>query len=360
MEKIFLQEIFQHGTICYIGKIDPRKLVKVAKKVEMSETQEAQRPLSEKRVKEIAKYVSGSKGILPNTLTIASVDNRFVVKPTEESTIKYIEFPSTDEEYEAFKDAVSVMDGQHRLYSFLPNIKSIPDSEKYEIGFTLYIRPTILERQQIFISCNEKQEKVSGNLLMWFRKELGMLSTDEERFYPIVSALSNEYPLKGHIIMSAEKIKNGVKANYIMSTLKKAGVDNIQANGVTLDDDNLIKVICRYLSAWENVVGFSFVSSSAKQAGPAIKGAGLNYMLQLLPVIWDRSITMGKYFTQDFVEETLRDFITAEGVECSKFFICEKHKMCFGDRTSIDKFANDSKNLIKSLNTGSFNPLQGL
>ena len=48
MKKIYLQKIIQYGTECYIGKIDPRNLVRVAEKIEMSAVQDAQRPLNEK------------------------------------------------------------------------------------------------------------------------------------------------------------------------------------------------------------------------------------------------------------------------------------------------------------------------
>ena len=89
----------------------------------MSETQDAQRPLSEKRVKEIAHYVDSENGILPNTLTLATHDNRIRVKNTEIDGIYYIDLPSYEEEYAQYKDALDVMDGQHRLYSFLPNIR---------------------------------------------------------------------------------------------------------------------------------------------------------------------------------------------------------------------------------------------
>ena len=46
MKKIYLQKIIQNGTECYIGKIDPRNLVRVAEKIEMSAVQDAQRPLN--------------------------------------------------------------------------------------------------------------------------------------------------------------------------------------------------------------------------------------------------------------------------------------------------------------------------
>ena len=183
MKKIYLQKITQYGTECYIGKIDPRSLVRVAEKIEMSAVQDAQRPLNEKRVKSIANYVDGDKGILPNTLTIATKDQRFEVHECDEMTgIYYIEFPETESEYSKFNGAIDVMDGQHRLYSFRNDICTLQNATQYEIGFTLYILPTLDERRRIFISCNEKQEKVSGNLLMWFRSKLNMLSNDEKKY----------------------------------------------------------------------------------------------------------------------------------------------------------------------------------
>jgi hypothetical protein len=35
MKRIYLQRITQYGSVSYIGKIDPRELIKVVKKVEM-------------------------------------------------------------------------------------------------------------------------------------------------------------------------------------------------------------------------------------------------------------------------------------------------------------------------------------
>ena len=66
MKKIYLQKITQHNTESFIGKVDPRDLVKIAEEVEMGEVQDAQRPLNAKRVKDIANYVSDEKGIIGN------------------------------------------------------------------------------------------------------------------------------------------------------------------------------------------------------------------------------------------------------------------------------------------------------
>ena len=358
MKRIYLQKITQYGSVSYIGKIDPRELIKVVKKVEMSVTQDAQRPLNEKRVKDIAKYVSEESGILPNTLTLATLDSKFTIKKCEnEANLYYIDFPSEADEFDAFANTIDVMDGQHRLYSFASDIRLLSDDAEYEIGFTIYEKPTLVEKRKIFISCNEKQEKVSGNLLMWFRAQLNMLTNDEKQFYNLVSTLSKEYPLNGHIIMSAEKIKNGVKSKEVIAAIKQAGIQDLMAGGHILTDDNKVKVICTYLSAWEKVVGFSFTQSNAKTAGAAIKMAGLKYMLLLLPSFWDIAIASKTKFDSSFVENTLKKFIAVEGVERDQFFIGDDHKMCFRDRTAVDLFAKESIQKIKTMDTDDFNPL---
>lgn len=355
MQKVYLQKIKQYSTDCYIGKADPRILVRIATKVGMSEVQDAQRPLNEKRVREIASYVNDA-GILPNTLTLATKDNRFTISQTESGEGFYIELPNDESEFADYEDSIDVMDGQHRLYSFLPSIASIHDDNEYEIGFTLYIKPTLIDRQKIFISCNEKQEKVSGNLLMWFKEKLKMLSEGESEFWSLVSVLNNEYPLKDRIIMSAEKKTHGIKAQQLCFILKASKINDLTINGSPLDEGQKVKVICTYLSAWETVVGFKYGEPS-KGPGAAAKIAGLRYVLMLIPTIWDKAIAEHRKFDEDFIKETLNAFISSLGVVREEFYTCEEHKLYFRDRTATSKFVEDSIKKIKGLNAGAFNPL---
>lgn len=358
MIKVYLEKITQHGNDCYIGKIDPRILVEIATKIEMSTVQDAQRPLNEKRVKDIANYVSDDNGILPSTLTIASKDSRIDIKECEEIPgIYYTYLPNKDSEYKDYRDSVDVMDGQHRLYSFLKDIRIISDSEVYEIGFTLYDKPTLLQRRKIFISCNEKQEKVSPNLLLWFKEKLNMLSNDEKRYYTIVTQLSNEFPLKNHIIMSAEKIKNGVKAKEIIADFQHVHILDLSSSGRSLTDDQIVKVIRIYLSSWQKVAGFDFSSSSPKDAGVAVKMAGLKYMLYILPTLWDYSISCHEKFSEAFVEKTLKKMIDKFGIEYSAFFTDKNLNKYFRDRTAISQLANESIDIIKKFGSEDFDPL---
>lgn len=357
MKKLFLQEIKQHGITCYIGKIDPRALVRVATNVEMSAVQDAQRPLNEKRVKEIAKYVGFENGILPNTLTLATKDTSFDVKYQSDINMHYIEFPETDAEFNNFKEKIDVMDGQHRLYSFLPDICHLQTDRVFEIGFTLYIRPNLTERRQIFVTCNEKQEKVSGNLLMWFRAQLNMLSDEEKLFYNVVQKLSEEYPLRGHIKMNAEKIKNAVNAKEIMAALKQAKIQDLEINGAQLSDVQKVKLINTYLIAWENFANFKFAQSKPKEAGAAIKMAGLKFMILLIPKIWEKAISTHQLFTEEYIKSILSQLTTRIGVERECFFTSNQTKMNFRDRTAVDAFANQCNIIISNLDAGGFDPL---
>ena len=143
MKRLLLQKISQYGSISYVGKIDPRDLVRVATKIEMGATQDAQRPLNANRVKSIAKYVGDEQGVLPNTLTLATNDSMFAVhKLPELDQLYYMDFPSEEDEFAQFQNTIDVMDGQHRLYSFDPDNRLLADDATYEIGFTLYIKPT--------------------------------------------------------------------------------------------------------------------------------------------------------------------------------------------------------------------------
>lgn len=358
MKKVYLQKITQHGFTSYCGKIDPRALVRIAEQITMGEVQDAQRPLNKKRVKEIAAYVNDDMGILPNTLTIATRDNRIKIQKTDfDDTLYYCEVPDKEDEYGNFANSISVMDGQHRLYSFLPDIELLPTSEPFEIGFVLYDKPSLALQRRIFISCNEKQEKVNPNLLIWFKEKLGMLKAEELRYFNIVSTLANDYPLKGHVITSAEPIKNGVKSKEIMADLKKIKVLEFSQSGVKLEDNQIVLIIEEYLKAWETVVGFEFAKSSPKDAGVAVKMAGLKYMIYILPAIWDHSIKSQRKFKKEFLVETIQKLISSLGVEYGNFFTDEDFNKYFQSRTMINDLANISIDIIKKFGSESFNPL---
>ena len=191
---------------------------------------------------------------------------------------------------------------------------------------------------------------------MWFKAKLNMLSNDEKMFYSLVSKLNNEYPLKDRIILGAEKIKNGIKAKELIKVLDKAKIKTLMIGENYLSDEQLIKVISIYLSAWENVVGFRF-SSPAKTDGAAVKIAGLRFMIALLPAVWDRALSLRRVFDEAFVEETVKKLISAFGVVREEFFVCDDHKMFFRERSATEQFAEECTAKIRLMGAEDFNPL---
>ena len=366
MKRIYLQRIDQHDTEYYLGKADPRELVKIASKIEISTPQEAQRPLNGKRVKSIASYVDVENGLLPNTLVIATNNADIKVKRAKakddtgnELDLFYIDFPVTDDEFEKYKESLDIMDGQHRLYSFADEFRTIKDKENYEIGFTLFVTPTLSMQRKIFMVCNEKQEKVSGNLLMWFKEKLKLLQGAELEFYPLVTQLNEENasPLKGRIIMGGERVKNGIKAQQLIRVFDKAKLQHIEVNGQQLSNDDRFNLICTYLEGWGEVCDFDLKNPDPKKDGTAYKIAGIRFMLCLLQAFWDRSLQLQKKFTTSFVKDTVKQFISSRGLQYEEFFTTEVNKPFFKSETATIEFANSCSNTIKAMDSGAFNPL---
>lgn len=367
MKRLFLEKIVQGKTVFYVGKADPRDLVKMATKIEIGEVQDAQRPLNGRRVKEIAKYVGEDDGMLATSIVLATnTPDKLVIKQTNATTsdgvsvpMYYIEIPTTKAEFSEYENTIDVMDGQHRLYSFADDYRSIKDDVEYEVSISLFICPTTQERRLVFKNTNEKQEKVSNNLLMWFREKLGLLAGKEKTYYGLVSMLNTENasPLKGRIIMSAETVKYGIKATQLINVLDKAKIDNIIVNGQKLSDQNRLKMICTYLSAWEKVCGIDYNSPNPKVDGAATKMAGIRFVLLLLPTFWDKAITTQSTFNEAFIVGIINQLMTSSGYCDTELFTHDNTKGYYVSETATTTFAEHCEQIIKGLDNQGFNPL---
>lgn len=320
MKRVYLQKDVQRGKAFYIGKGDPRDLVRLAGEIEVSTPQEAQRPLNGNRVKAISDYVASNaeEGMLPTSLVLGTkkkdklcVNQASVVdeKTGETIALYYMDIPVTDQEFAEYADTIDVMDGQHRLFSFKEIYCQLERELPYEIPFSLYICPTLLERRQIFKITNEKQEKVSANLLMWFREKLGMLTNRERMYHPLVLFLNTENcsPLKSRIIMGSERISKGYKAQQLIGILHKAKINDLSVNGSPFTVEQQLQIICTYLEGWEEFFGCKFTDPK-KEDGPATKISGLRYMILLLPTFWKVATDLKRKFDQEFVVEILGKF----------------------------------------------------
>lgn len=364
MKNVYLLEVKQHSMKRYVGAADARSLVRMATKAELQATQEAQRPINPKRLAEIAEFVSAD-GTLSTSIVIGTKDDRITVEPVRVKGISNLfkmGFPETDAEFKRFKDSFDIMDGQHRLFSFLEDYAKLSDDDIFEITFEMYIKPTMRERRLIFKNTNEKQEKVASNLLMWFREKLNMLKEKEQTYHGVVSLLNLEScsPLKGRIIMGAERITGGFKAEQIITLLDKMDIKNI-SNG-PLSDDKMLTLISEYLAGWENAVGSKIVDRD-KDLGAFSKMAGLRFMITMLPTFFEQAINEKASFHQAYVAKKINSLFALYGIlprdlfdKTSDYFKSLGNNP-FAAETSIVILAKDWSNRLKSLSSGSFDPL---
>ena len=367
MKRIYLEKVRQHEKEYYIGKADPRDLVRLAKPLEVGTTQDAQRPLQEKKLTQIRDHVE-ENGLLPNTLVLATCTPNLCVKSVQvkddtDNSIElhYIEIPVTDSEFEQYINSIEAMDGQHRLYSFSDDRRLLKDDVPYEIGFTLFITPNLKEQREIFLICNEKQDKVASNLLMYFKEKLKLLEGAEKAYYPLVSRLNseNQSPLKGRIIMSAEKVKKGIKAQQLIKTLDTAKIGDlsISTNGIQkLTEDQLLSVLCTYFKGWQKAVGFSFANPETHD-GAAYKISGIRFMVTMLPAFWDRAIQENKKFTEEFVADIIVRMLSSEAIAPEEAFTGDRTAMAFRERSTTIALAEQFSEVIKKMDSNDCNPL---
>ena len=192
-------------------------------------------------------------------------------------------------------------------------------AEKYCIASSKSPNSESRDKRIIFKNTNEKQEKVASNLLMWFREKLGLLSGKERVYHPVVALLNTETcsPLKGRIIMGAEKITGGFKAQQVITILDKSDVINIA--GIPLEDDKMLQMISEYLTGWEDAVGAK-IAERDKELGAFSKIAGLRFMILLLPAFYDQAVNEKRKFSRQFISKKLNMLFKKEGMEPRDIF----------------------------------------
>ena len=364
MRDLYLLEVTQHDVKRYVGVAPAKDLVRLATKAELKAPQEAQRPIDPKRLSDIAQFVA-SDGIISTSIVIGTNNDNLAVEYAGATGIPNLfrmRFPETDAEFEAFRDSFDIMDGQHRLFSFLPENLILPDDVDFDITFELYVKPTLRDRRLIFKNTNEKQKAVPSNLLMWFRAKLNLLEKKEQIYHPVVTLLNEEScsPLKGRIIMGAERKVGGFKGEQIIRILDKSDIKNIGT--APLSSEKMLVLISEYLTGWEGAVG-SKIADREKDLGAFSKMAGLRFMILLLPTFYDQAISDKEKITSSYVRKKLDTLFAHEGMTARDLFSpdSEYYKSLganpFSGETPITLLAKDWSNKLRALSSGAFDPL---
>ncbi len=293
MKRYHLTKVHQNGKEFYVLVADPRTIVKLLVNYKSGEEQDTQRPWEEKRVQEIARYVSGkckddenkrATGLIPNA-PILNIKGAITLE--EDSQGAFIMLPETENELAAYEGAIEVIDGQHRLRAFMEEYMDIDfaPSTTYEMIFSVFFKLSTKDKKEIFMITNEKQAKVPGNLLRMYKRELDLLKGDEV-VYNLVCLLNGEdySPLQNRIMIGSKKITKGYQESQISKILQKSGTFR-QLEALIEDDyDKMAKITTNYLCAWELVYGLSFQDPGKETL---TKISGLRYVFFLFPAAVD-------------------------------------------------------------------------
>ena len=292
MKRYNLTKVMQKGKEFYVLVSDPRVVVKMLVNYKSGEEQDTQRPWEEKRVREIARYVSGkfkdddnkkAIGLIPNA-PILNIKGKISLQEDEEGP--YVLFPETAAEYCEYEGTIEAIDGQHRIRAFMEEYIDVDfdAATHYDMIFSLFFQLSKNEKKEIFMITNEKQVKVPGNLLRMYKRELDLLKGDEV-VYDLVCILNNEdySPLKGRIMIGSKKIKKGYQESQISKILNKSEAYR-QLESLVDDHDTMAKILSNYLLAWEQVYGVSFQDPGKETL---TKISGLRYIFFLFPAMLD-------------------------------------------------------------------------
>lgn len=368
MKKIYLSKVQQFNEVSYTGSIDPRKLVRmVDQSIEIGKVQEDQRPLDKKHIQEIAAHVGDNRGLLPTSIIVGTKDKNKLTIETElsenQDPLYYMLIPDTEDELKQYTNTIDISDGQHRVFAFSDIYRSqnLKDSDVYEVPVTFYITPQLVTRQNLFYTTNAKQKPVPTNLLMWLRDQLNLLTKPEEIYLPLVRLLNSENvsPLKGRIIISAEKISKGYKAKELVKILNKARISEIGLlTSQTITDAQMTQILSDYLSGWEKKYQLSF---QHPRQDTMTKISGLRYVLLLFPTIIEIAVNSRRKFDADFVKEMIDNLEEAKSVDALKnqtLFSLDDYS--FRGEGATTKRAEDDAKLLKAFiaqkQTKNFNP----
>lgn len=369
MKSIELHLVKQKNVSFYAMVADPREVVRLMKRAKEKEVQDAQRPWSKRKVMEISAFVAGrlemsptyqASGLLPNA-PILNITDKLQVRKDSSTGRHYLLFPETPAEFAAYKNCIEVIDGQHRLLAFADDLRdpTFPNSQPYQMIFSLFDKLSIDEKRELFMITNEKQTKVDSNLLRLLKKDLNLLG-DDEVVFDLVGQMNLEdfSPLKGRIMIGAESILKGYKEGQLSKILLRSNAFD-KLNRLT-DGDLLLmcRVLTNYLRAWESVYKVSF---RLPGKDTLTKISGLRYILYLLPDMLDILGQRGKPASEENCQRLIEDLSAATGVV--NVFTDEQLSLAFRGEGATIKMAREHGKALYSYTqqqTGIFNPTAGL
>lgn len=206
---------------CYLFGIQPAKLLPIAnvlhRKLDVgaNDATHYQRLLKKKKVTAIRKYIETERGVFPTNIIASFEPKKDNVFEPVGAAISGIQFGklSLPRQY----NAVSIIDGQHRLFSYT-GLKQAKTDLIYVIAFC---RMEIEKQIKTFITINDTQTKVSPSLLWDLYPAVLAEDMPQARIAVLVKKLNTEpsSALFGSIKYDSAAVKVGATANITLEAL---------------------------------------------------------------------------------------------------------------------------------------------
>lgn len=159
-----------------------------------------QRPLSQKRVREIKQYLEGRDATFP-TAVILAVDERCAEfkeigsGPVGELQLSpYMPEEGSEEGGIPYRKIAKVIDGQHRIAAFMDennNWQYNESAEPFDINVSIFVGADVAEQANIFATVNLAQTKVNKSLV-YDLTELARTPSPHKACHNVAVALDSE------------------------------------------------------------------------------------------------------------------------------------------------------------------------
>lgn len=188
-----------------------------------------QRLLSEKRAKEIARYLDNNKGVIPSALIVSAQPCANCEYDKSSHSIKLEKTPNS----------LLVLDGQHRLYGMKYAEK------EYEIPVVVFCELTTQEEIRQFIDINTTQKGVPTALILDIKGPAGTETKIEERQRKLFDSLNKDSVVAGLMLSSESKPGKISRTSFNNATksIFESGPVNSQS------DEKIYRAVKNYLEA---------------------------------------------------------------------------------------------------------------
>lgn len=262
-------EINHPGGNFYTFICDTETLLRIAY-VSMEERNKTgvQRPLSERRCKEVAKFINSIDAVIANNIILNLPEDTEYIPPNTENLTGILKFP--DRENSAW-----VVDGQHRLFGFNYT------ERRLNLLCTGFINIGIESQAKIFITINNEQKGINPSVIYDLLPLIKDADFKEKRTHSLVKQLNQdpESPWYNEIKMLG--IGKGLVSQAAFARNIEVLIDS---NGGVLSpyNENLqYAILVNYFNAFKAV--FSEEWGSSKYV--LTKAVGLSAMCGIFPKV---------------------------------------------------------------------------